>query len=136
MEMITVKKFIECIDNGEAQVLTVEKAKALKGKRIYWMYFGYEGNENSVNEMTVGDIVTQYEYNKSQPMKGYPSRTAYWESYMTNEKLQDIKDILVLLDVDGTNNYIYASTGRNNFFDEPTFTCSDADRSVFFMICE
>lgn len=41
---MTIAEFIEAIDNGRAKVLTVERAKGLKGRRIYWMYFGYKGN--------------------------------------------------------------------------------------------
>lgn len=36
-------EFIHRIENGEAKVLTVEEAKKLKGKKIYWFYFGYSG---------------------------------------------------------------------------------------------
>lgn len=43
-EAMTIAEFIEAIDNGRAKVLTLEKAKGLKGRRIYWMYFGYKGN--------------------------------------------------------------------------------------------
>lgn len=32
-------EFIHRIENGEAKVLTVEEAKKLKGKKIYWFYF-------------------------------------------------------------------------------------------------
>lgn len=48
-------EFIHRIENGEAKVLTVEEAKKLKGKKIYWFYFGYSGNENEVQEMKVGE---------------------------------------------------------------------------------
>ena len=64
-------EFIRKIEVGEAKVLTVEAARSLKGKRILWMYFGYEGNENVVEEMNVGGITTKYDYAKKQPMKGY-----------------------------------------------------------------
>lgn len=40
---MTITKFIEAINNGRAKVLTLEKAKELKGRRIYWMYFGHKG---------------------------------------------------------------------------------------------
>lgn len=133
---MTVQDFVEKIESGEAKILTVDLAKKLKGKRILWVYFGYEGNETCVNELVVGDIVTSYDYNKNEPMEGYASKTEYWESYMSPEMLQDKKDWLMLLDSDGKDSYIYAHTGRDNFFEEPTFTCSDADRPVFYLLCE
>ena len=128
-------EFIRKIEVGEAKVLTVEAARSLKGKRILWMYFGYEGNENVVEEMNVGGITTKYDYAKKQPMKGYASQADYWESYMSSEQLQEMKATLVLLNEEGKDSYIYAHTGRYNFYDVPTFTCSDADREVFYMIC-
>lgn len=84
--------------------------------------------------MTIGGIVSEYDYYKTQPMDGYPSRTDYWESYMIQEQLQYKKDKLILLDSDGSNPYIYSFTGRYNVFDEPTFICSDSCRPVFFII--
>lgn len=130
-------EFIQKIENGEAKVLTVEAARTLRGKRILLMYFGYEGNENEVLEMTVGDIVSEYDYYKKQPMEGYSSRAAYWKSYMNAGQLQDTKDKLILLDEEGNDSsHIYAYTNRYNFYDVPTFTCSDADREVYYIVQE
>jgi hypothetical protein len=130
---MTIKEFVEKINNGEASVLTLEAAKALKGDSIYWMYFGYNSNENTVSEMIVGDIVSVFDYAKKQYMEGYISRAAYWESYMTEEKLDEVKTQLVLLDNEGKDRYIYCHTKYFNFFEEPTFTCSDADREVYYI---
>lgn len=124
--------FIQRIKSGEAQVLTVEKARQLKGQRIYWMYFGYKG-QNEVGEMVVGDIVNKYDYYKSQPVEGWPSRADYWKSYMKADALQEIKDTLMLLEADGKDPFIYAFPSA---YDEPTFTCSDADREIYFLPCE
>lgn len=128
---MTIKEFVGKINNGEASVLTLEAAKALKGDRIYWMYFGYNSNENAVSEMIVGDIVSAFDYAKKKYMEGYTSRAAYWESYMTEEQLDEVKKKLVLLDDKGKDQGIYIHP-KYNFFDEPTFTCSDADREVFY----
>lgn len=76
---MNAKGFIEKMKSGEAKVLTVKVAKLLKGKRIAWMYFGYKG-QNSVKEMTVGDIVTELDYNEAQPCEGFSSRADYWRS--------------------------------------------------------
>lgn len=124
--------FIQRIKSGEAQVLTVEKARQLKGKRIYWMYFGYKG-QDEVGEMVVGDIVNKYDYYMSQPMEGWPSRSDYWNSYMKANALQEIKDTLMLLEADGKDPFIYAFP---HTYDEPTFTCSDADREIYYLPCE
>lgn len=130
---MTTKEFNEKIQNGEAQVLTLEKAKQLKGKRILWSYFPDRANHQEVSEMTVGNIISEWDFNKTQPMEGYASRTDYWKSYFSQSKIEESKGKLILLDEDGRNHYIYCHT-LERFFDEPTFTCSDADREVFIVV--
>ena len=131
---ITAREFNQKIDNNEAAVLTVEKAKSLKGKKIAWTYFGYSSNEQVVYEMTVGEIVSSWDFHKNEKVDGFESRTAEWQTWMRPDQIQDEKDKLILLDEKGeNNNHIFAFTGRENCFDEPTFTCSDSDRSVFFI---
>ena len=130
---MTIKEFVEKINNGQANVLTLEAAKALKGDGIYWMYFGCNGNENTVSEMIVGDIVSAFDYAKKKYVEGYTSRAAYWESYMTEEQLDEVKTQLVLLDNEGKDRGIYCHAKSFGFFDEPTFTCSDEDREVYYV---
>lgn len=130
--MMSNKEFIEKIKSGEAKVLTVEAAKLLKGKRIAWMYFGYMG-QNSVREMTVGEIVTSLDYNETQPCDGFSSRAEYWRSYMTEKQLDEAKTTLLLLQADGVCPYINAHIKYNNFYDVSTFTCTDADREVYYV---
>lgn len=130
---MTTEEFISQIDNVTAKVLTVESAKELKGHQIAWMYFGYSGNENVVSEMVIGDIISELEYNETQPCKGFNSRAEYWRSYMDKQALEDAENTLLLLDINGKCPYIKAHIGRFNIFEEPTFTCSDADRQVFYI---
>lgn len=130
---MTVKEFVQKIDNGEAKVLTVEDAKKLRGKNIEWMYFGYEGNYNSVEEMTVGDIVSEWDYYKTQPCEGYDSRTAYWESYMDDKRINSLKNTLLLMGDNGKCPFIRCYPQDESYFKIPTFTCSDADREVYYV---
>ena len=130
--MITPNNFIKKIESGEAKVLTVETAKLLRGKRIAWMYFGYRG-QNTVKEMTVGDIISSLDYNETQPCGEFSSRSEYWRSFMTERQLDEEKTTLLLLDADGGCPYIKSFTKYSNFYDTPTFTCSDADREVFYI---
>lgn len=127
------QEFIKKIENGEAKVLTVEVAKSLKGKRIAWMYFGYRENLNTVEELTVGDIVSELDYQETQPLRGYKSKADYWRSYMTPRQLDEAKTKLLLLNDKGENVYICAYPVYDNYFEEPTFTCSDADREVYYI---
>lgn len=133
---MTVKEFIQKIDNGEAKVLTVEAAKDLKGKIIEWMYFGYEGNQNQVYKMLVGDMVSEWDYYKTQPCEGYESRTAYWKSYMDKRIINSLKNTILLVDGEGKGRMVCYPKGES-FFKVPTFTCSDADREVYYIeVCE
>lgn len=125
-------EFAKKIENKKANVLTVEKAKCLKGKTVYWFYYGYTGNQNKVLQMTIGDIVSELEYYSTQPCEGYASRTEYWKSYMTEEQLKEKENTLLLLDENGKNNFICAHV-NSGLFDDPTFTCSDADREVYYV---
>lgn len=116
----------------EKALLTLAAARKLKGKKIRYSYRGYNGY--SEGEMVVGDIVSDYDLAAREPYKGYASRAEYWESFMTAEKLQDTKDELVLLDEKGENNHFltcFAGT-KYQFFEEATFTCSDADIPVYY----
>lgn len=133
---MTVKEFVQKIDNGEAKVLTVEAAKVLKGKTIEWMFFGYEGNQNQVYKMVVGDMVSEWNYYKTQPCEGYESRTAYWKSYMDERRINSLKNTILLVDGEGKGRMTCYPQGES-FFKEPTFTCSDADREVYYIeVCE
>lgn len=129
---MTTQEFNKKIENGEAKVLTVEAAKRLKGKNIIWTYFGYEANQQCLHEMTVGNILSEMDYYETQPMKGWKSKAEYWRSYMSKSMLDKIKNTLLLLDSENSATYIkcYPDSG---IFEEPTFTCSDADRCVFYI---
>ena len=129
---MTKKEFIQKIDSGEAKVLTIEAANLLKGHRIAWMYFGYEGNEDVVNEMTVGDILSELHYYKTQPCEGYSSRAEYWKSCMDAKRLADLKNRIVITDAEGKYVGIFCKP-NNPLYDEPTFCCSDLDREVYYM---
>ena len=128
--MITPQVFIEKIKTGEAKVLTVKAAEQLKGKRIAWFYFGNPSNEFQVFQMVVGDIVSKFDYYSTQPCEGYTSRAAYWQSYMSGERLLETQRTLMLLEENGSDPCVYC---HQNLYKEPTFTCSDADREVYYI---
>lgn len=126
---------IEKIESGEAKPLTLEAAKKLRNKKIAWMYFGYKQNQNKVYEMTVGDIISSFNYQKTQhdPNGKFASRADYWLSYMTDEQLDCEKTDLLLLRADNSNLSVVCHTKYANCFPKPTFTCSDADRCVYYV---
>lgn len=129
---MTLQEFNMKIEKGEAKVLTLEAAKLLKGKSIIWTYFGYEHNQQDIYETIVGDIMTELDYYETQPMDGWTSRAAYWRSYMKKEQLDRFNKTLVLLNDKRELTHIKCHL-TSGYFDEPTFTCSDEDRCVFFL---
>ena len=69
---------LNCVDIGDdAKILTLDRARALKGKRIRWTYPAYRMNFPDERECIVGDIITEYELAERTPMKGYSSH-AEW----------------------------------------------------------
>lgn len=131
---MTTKEFMQKIESGAAKVLTLEAARELKGKHILYMYFGF--SPSKVAEMTIGDIVSEYELASRKPMEGYDSRADYWEKKCP-KYANESKEKLVLLNADGEDrDHIYCHGDSTKWFDVPTFTCSDADREVYYMATE
>lgn len=117
------------------QVLTLEVAKNLKGKKIATTHPVYKANKATVTEFVVGEIISEWDLaaTKVDP-KNFPqgNQQLYWASYMSEDRINDQKNKLVLLAEDGTNHYIYCFL-NSGYFDEPTFTCSDEDREVYYV---
>lgn len=129
---MTTQEFNQKIESGEAKVLTLDLAKSLIGKRIMWTYFGSNGNYQDVYETKIGDIVTRMRYNETQPLNGWKSRAEYWRSYMNERQLDEVNNTLLIIDENNNDTYMYCHL-IESWFEEPTFTCSDADRCVFFI---
>ncbi len=113
------------------QVLTVEIAKSLIGKRIQTVYSGYRGQDGDDN-FVIGDVVSELEYYRNLKEECYENdpkfknRAEYWESYMSEKQLSEAKSKMVLISADWRNTFIYAHSFNNG-----AFTCSDSDRFVY-----
>lgn len=132
-----ISEFIEKIESGEAKVLTLKEAKNLIGKEIYWCYFGYEHNENKVSTLKVGNIVSEKEYYTTidnSPVEGFANRFEYWVSKVPSAAKKAEKNLMIL-DENNKMTYIYCHKD-NPYYKEQTFTCSDMDREVYFMLAE
>lgn len=126
--MRTEEEFNKAIEDGTAKVLTISDAMRLKGKKIEFKYFGYAG-QNQHEVIKVGDVISEYDYNLTQPMEGYSSRSEYWEKTLSPKKLKEAKDTLLLLNGRGQEIYLSCLTQIN----DDIFTGSDADRYVYFI---
>ena len=115
------------------QVLTVEIAKSLIGKRIQTVYSGYRGQDGD-DTFVIGDVVSELEYYRNLKEECYENdpkfknRAEYWESYMSEKQLSEAKSKMVLITADGRNTFIYAHSFNNG-----AFTCSDSDRFVYYV---
>lgn len=125
---MTVKEFYE----HNFSMMTLEEAKRLKGKSIYWTFPAYSGNSEVIYEMIVGDIVDEISYYKNDMISETESRVDSWRKFMTKEELKRHENTLVLLNDKGEKMNIFCHTDEC-YFDELTFTCSDADRPVLFI---
>lgn len=118
--------------NDQTELLTLDKAKILKGRRIQTIYFGYAGPDGT-NEFVVGEIVSELEYYRNLKEDCFPNkngnmnRAEYWESFMTPAQLEDCRNKLLLLREDGSYTCIFLGV------DHSTFACTDADRFVSFI---
>lgn len=56
------QEFIQLIESGKGRILTPTNVNEIVGKTIYWMYFGYSGNENVVSKSTIKAVMSEYEY--------------------------------------------------------------------------
>jgi hypothetical protein len=120
------------------QVLTLEKAKQLVGKRIACTSSEYHMNSLHVSEFVPTSFATQWEdaANREYPNQEgkyfqYDNFQQYWESYMREEQKTECKNNIILFDENGKGQYVCHSLSRE--YPEPTFTGSDADREVYFV---
>lgn len=127
-----LKSMRQAVENKTAKVLTLDLAKQLIGKRIQTIYFGYRGQDGT-DDFVVGEIVSDLEYHRNLNEDCYKNnpkfknRAEYWESYMSESELNARKNSLKLIAADGRDTYIITQPNEN------VFTCSDADRYVYFV---
>jgi hypothetical protein len=130
--MKTLQEMREAVKNDTAQILTLDLANELKGKKIATIYFGYKG-QDGIDEFIVGEIVSELDLARREVTfkeidPRFNNRAEYWESYMTKQQLNEKRNRMLLLTADGRNTYIYAAPSNDGIF-----TCSDIDRYVFYV---
>ena len=120
-------------DMEDMKVLTVKKAQELVGKTVRWTYIPYKFNEQIYEITLIGGIVKESDWAKTQPCNGYDSRWDYWIKELQKDA-ERAENTLLLLDDNGETTGIKAYCGKYDMFGypEPTFTCSDADREVYY----
>ena len=121
------------VEQGKTKFLTKKDAQQLAGKKIKTIYFGYAG-QDGVDEFVVGRIASEWELAEKEILDwgkfNGKSRADYWQSYMSDAKINEAKNTMMLLRADGSKTYIRCEPR------EDTFYCSDIDRFVHYMIAE
>lgn len=113
------------------QLLTLEAAKSLIGKKIACTSREYKHNTPRLVEFIVSGFISDWDLAANEPMEKYGNRQNYWASYMSQEQVQERKDKLHVLGEDGKTKYNCHTASRE--FDEPTFSGSDMDRPVLYI---
>ncbi len=123
----------EIFENG--QILTVEVAKGLLGKRIAVTSPEDRMNRPWVREFVVGSLLIEWDWAAGQayPEDKFATRQEHWASYMNNHQIASKRSRLLLLDDKGERQAVAEINPSLSFFSEPTFHGSDADRAVFYV---
>ena len=118
-------------ETGRLALLTMERARELKGKNIQTYSPGYAGQDLS-SVFCVGEIISEVEYYRHIkedcfPDKyGHRNRAEYWESILSPVKMEAKRRRLILLKESG------GATGIVVGLDGQTFSMGDADRYVWY----
>lgn len=125
----------QIFENG--QILTLAIAKTLVGKTIQVTNPEYHANTPSVRIGKVLGIESEWDLAAKEDFSGidpqYKNRQEYWLSYMTPEQISKQKNRLRLL---ADNNLQCGCILNSSFYDEPTFSGSDEDRPIFFIVAD
>lgn len=120
---------------AKGQVLTLAKAKEMVGRTIAITSPEYKANTPRVRIFTIAKFQTTWEWGAEQPYINdkFSNRQEYWQSYMKPEQIEKQKSQLFLICAEGK---VRAGAETNldySFYNEVTFTGSDADREVYYI---
>lgn len=128
--MKTLQEMRQAVNNGTAKVLTLEAAKALKGKRIATIYFGYHG-QDGIDEFTVKEVISEWEQilkDKSETEESRIKRLG--EKYINY--LKQSRTLVADREINNGGTFIWCNP-LDFSFSIPTFVCSDSDRTVYYV---
>lgn len=115
------------MENG--QVLTLGKAKELAGKYIYVTNREYWGNEPTVRRVLVNPISEWDAAKDDHTAEGFENRQEYWKSFMTEKKIERMKNCYRI----GLNELGNPDGGTLHGTDDTPFYGSDADREIYYL---
>jgi hypothetical protein len=116
----------------QSQILTLETAKKLIGKKIACTNPEYKGNTPAVQEFVLTGIISEWEDAALRPCDDkYSNFQDYWKTFFSKERLEKSKKTFLLQSKNRTH---YKCELNNGYFSEPTFFGSDADREVYYLV--
>lgn len=120
---------------SKGQVLTLAKAKEMVGKTIAITSPEYRANTPDVRIFTIAKFQTKWDWAAEQPYcnEKFKNYQEYWQSYMKPEQIEKEKSNLLLIDTEGKVRAGAETNLSRSFYNEPTFTGSDADREVYYI---
>lgn len=120
------------------QILTLEIAKTLIGKKIAVTSPEYRGNSASVRTGTVLGIESEWDLASKEDHSHldngkWATRQDYWKSYMGPVQIEGMQNNLKIVS-DGLPLYCTCDLKDKWSFNEPTFFGSDSDREIYYLI--
>ena len=134
--MLTLSEMYQLQKENKLEVLTVNSAKSLKGKKIQILNFGY-AHQDHTEEFVIGDVMSELEYYRQlkeecyPDAKGHKNRAEEWESFMTPAQLKDKRETLVIVKDNGQSSFIRYNP-KYDYDNSKTFYLGDVDRLVWF----
>ena len=134
--MLTLNEMYKLQKENKLEILTVNSAKALKGKKIQILNFGY-AHQDTTDVFVIGDVMSELEYYRQlkeecyPDAKGHKNRAEEWESFMTPAQLKDKRETLVIVKDDGQSSFIRYNP-KYDYDNSKTFYLGDVDRLVWF----
>ena len=113
----------------KGEILTLGKAKELKGKYIYITNFEYRNNEPTVRRILVNPISEWEVAAKDHTAKGFDNRLEYWKSFLTEEQVECTKNCFFI----GLNEMGNLEGHTSNGKDDSHFFGSDEDREIYYI---
>lgn len=125
------------------QVLTLEVAKSLVGKRIAVTSPETKGNSVLVRIFTINGFISEWD-NAADVRDGFEiegSQQAIWNSTLSDKRIKELKNTLLIQTEHGTQEAYWLNVAarcnvNNPFYLEATFTGSDADREVYYIVID
>ena len=130
--MKTLQQLREAVANKTAQVLTVDLANELKGRKIATIYFGYRG-QDGIDNFIVGEVKSEYQQAETitEGFEKEGNQARRWDAVMSPSQLNKYKSTMLIVTAEGRNTFIRAHEENHG-----AFTCSDTDRFVYFVEVE